>query len=377
VSRKVYDAAVIGLGAMGAATAWQLAGRGLTVAGFDALRPPHAMGSSHGRSRIIREAYFEGPAYVPLVRRAYDLWHELEASQHQQLLTICGGVMIGDPSGPLVAGARESARQHGLPVEEWSSADISTRVSAIRPGAGMIGLFEPRAGVLSPERGVQAMLEEATTLGADLRFDAPAMAVEAGDGSVTVQTQAGEPVSARLAVCAAGGWLPALLPDLALPLTIERAVQYWFQPAADDRFAPSRFPIFLLETPDDRLLYGLPDQGNGLKLAEHHGGQVSSRDDVDRRVGPDEAHRFRAFVETYLPTLPEGPVESSVCTYTNTPDGHFILDRHPVHDNIFLVSACSGHGFKFAPAIGELVADAMTGHEPRVDASFFRIGRFA
>jgi sarcosine oxidase len=362
---------------MGAATAWQLACRGLTVVGFDAFRPPHAMGSSHGRSRIIREAYFEGPAYVPLVRRAYDLWHELEASRHQQLLTICGGVMIGDPSGPLVAGARESARQHGLPVEEWSSAEISTRVSAIRPGAGMIGLFEPRAGVVSPERGVAAMLEEARTLGADLRFDTPAMAVEAGGGSVTVQTQASDPVPARVAVYAAGGWLPALLPDLALPLTIERAVQYWFQPAADDRFAPSRFPVFLLETPDDRFLYGLPDQGNGLKLAEHHGGRVSARDDVDRRVDADEAHRFRAFVETYLPTLPEGPVESEVCTYTNTPDGHFILDRHPAHANVFLVSACSGHGFKFAPAIGELVADTMTGRERRVDASFFRIGRFA
>jgi sarcosine oxidase len=377
VSRKVYDVAVIGLGAMGAGTAWQLARRGLTVIGFDAFRPPHEMGSSHGRSRIIREAYFENPVYVPLVQRAYGLWQELEAARHERLLTICGGVMIGDPSGPLVAGARESARQHGLPVEEWSSADISTRIAAIRPGAGMIGLFEPRAGVLSPERGVQAMLDEATAFGADLRFDTPVTAVASGNGTVTIETQTDGPTSAKVAVCAPGGWLPALLPDLALPLTIERAVQYWFRPADDDRFAPARFPIFLLETPDDRFLYGLPDQGNGLKLAEHHGGQLSSRDDVIRRVDVDEAHRFRAFVETYFPTLPEGPVESSVCTYTNTPDGHFVLDRHPAQANVYLVSACSGHGFKFAPAIGELVADTVTGREPRVDTRFFRIDRFA
>jgi sarcosine oxidase len=362
---------------MGAATAWQLARRGLSVVGFDAFRPPHQMGSSHGRSRIIREAYYEGPAYVPLVQRAYELWHELEAARRKHLLTICGGVMIGDPSGPLIAGARESARLHGLPVEEWSSADISARVPALRPGGGMIGLFEPRAGVLSPERSVQAMLDEAAALGADLRFDTPVATVSPDDVSVTIETQAAEPASARLAVCAAGSWLPALLPDLALPLTIERAVQYWFGPANDDRFAPSQFPIFLLETPDDRFLYGLPDQGDGLKLAEHHGGQVSSRDDVNRRVDADEAHRFRAFVETYFPTLPGGPVDASVCTYTNTPDGHFILDRHPAHPNLFLVSACSGHGFKFAPAIGELVADTLTGGDTRVDASVFGIDRFA
>jgi sarcosine oxidase len=361
---------------MGAATAWQLARRGLSVVGFDAFRPPHQMGSSHGRSRIIREAYYEGPAYVPLVQRAYELWHELEAARRKHLLTICGGVMIGDPSGPLIAGARESARLHGLPVEEWSSADISARVPALRPGGKMIGLFEPRAGVLSPERGVQAMLDEAAALGADLRFDTPVVTVSPDDVSVTIETQAVEPASARLAVCAAGSWLPALLPDLALPLTIERAVQYWFGPANDDRFAPSQFPIFLLETPDDRFLYGLPDQGDGLKLAEHHGGQVSSRDDVNRRVDADEAHRFRAFVETYFPTLPGGPVDASVCTYTNTPDGHFILDRHPAHPNLFLVSACSGHGFKFAPAIGELVADTLTGGDTRVDASVFGIDRF-
>jgi sarcosine oxidase len=377
VSGKVYDAAVIGLGAMGAGAAWQLARRGLTVVGFDAFRPPHEMGSSHGRSRIIREAYFEGAIYVPLVRRAYELWQELESAQHQTLLTICGGVMIGAPTGPLVAGARESARQHGLPVEEWSSAEISARVPAIRPGAEMVGLFEPRAGILSPERGVQAMLEAAAALGADLRYETPATAMNADGGSVTISTSRGAPTSATLAICAAGGWLPALLPELALPLTVERAVQYWFQPAADDRFAPSRFPIFLLETPDDRMLYGFPDQGHGLKLAEHHGGPLSSQDDVNRRVDADEAHRFRAFVETYFPMLPDGPAESSVCTYTNTPDGHFILDRHPAHRNIFVVSACSGHGFKFAPAIGELVADTMTGSAPRVDASVFRIGRFA
>jgi sarcosine oxidase len=376
VTGNVYDAAVIGLGAMGSATAWQIAKRGLSVVGFDAFHPPHDMGSSHGRSRIIREAYFEGPAYVPLVQRAYELWRELQSASDERLLTVCGGVMIGEPSGPLVAGARESARLHGLPVEEWSSADLSARIPAIRGSAGMVGLFEPRAGVLAPERAVAAMLARAAVNGADLRFNTPATAIEIAAGEARIHTQAGEPASAKLVVCAAGGWLPALLPDLALPLTIERAVQYWFRRTDDDRFSPAQFPIFLLETSDDRFLYGLPDLGNGLKLAEHHGGQVSSRDDVNRRVDPDEAHRFRGFVEPYFPSLPDGPVESAVCTYTNTPDGHFIIDRHPGHANVFVISACSGHGFKFAPAIGEVVAETVTGRAPRADMSPFGIGRF-
>lgn len=371
-----YDAAVIGLGAMGAGAIWQLAERGLSVVGFDAFHPPHDMGSSHGRSRIIREAYFEGAVYVPLVQRAYELWRQLEAAQRESLLTICGGVMIGEPSSPLVAGARGAAREHGVPVEEWSSADISTRIPAIRPGAGMVGVFEPRAGVLSPERGVHAMLAEAATRGADLRFNSPVTAVEPGRTAVTVEASTGT-VTARQVVCAAGGWLAALLPDLALPLTVERAVQHWFQRAADDRFAPEQFPVFLLETPDDRFLYGLPDQGHGLKLAEHHGGRISPHGEVDRRVDAAEAKQFRAFAEAYLPTLPGGPVDSSVCTYTNTPDGHFILDYHPAHANVFVVSACSGHGFKFAPAIGELVADTLTGRPRRAETNAFRIDRFA
>ncbi len=372
---RSYDAAVVGLGAMGAATAWQLARRGLTVVGFDTFHPPHEMGSSHGRSRIIREAYFEHPQYVPLVQRAYELWAQLEDAQRVRLFHASGGLMIGDPAGPLVAGARESARQHGLPVQEWSSAEISTRVPAIRPGAGMVGLFEARAGVLTPERAVTAMLDDAVAHGADLHFATPVARVDAGGGAVRIDA-AGETVAAGFAVCAAGGWLASLVPELHLPLTVERAVQYWFERAPDDRFSPAKFPVFILETADDRLLYGLPDQGHGLKLAEHHGGRVSLRDDVDRRVKEEERHRFRELVTPYFTSLTPGPVDASVCTYTNTPDGHFLLDRHPGHHEVYLLSACSGHGFKFAPAIGELVADDLVGTPTRIDMERFRLARF-
>jgi len=376
MSGQRSDVIVVGLGAMGAALAWRLARRGVRVVGLDRYHPPHALGSTHGRSRIIREAYYEHPHYVPMVQRAFGLWAELEAESRTRLYQPTGGLMIGPVDGPLVSGARTSAARHGVPVQVWSRDELAARVPALTPPADAIGLFEPRAGMLDPERAVSALLSSAAARGADLRFDAAVTGFEVVDGGVTVRTEAGERFEADQLVMAAGGWMTMLLPDLALPLVVERAVQYWFHTAGDARYAPGALPIFLLEAPDGRMLYGLPDQGHGLKLAEHHNGETSTADAIRREVSPAEPEQFLEFAAPFVPGL-GAPSATAVCFYTNTPDEHFILDRHPRHDRVYLVSACSGHGFKFAPAIGELVADEIGGRAPFTDLTPFRLSRFA
>jgi sarcosine oxidase len=368
------DLAIVGLGAMGAAIAWQGALRGLSVAGFDAFEPPHTHGSTHGHSRIIREAYFEHPQYVPLVQRAYALWGELEASARTRLFHATGGLMIGRPGRTVVEGTLRAASEHRLPVQTWSRSDIRARVPALAPDDDMIGVFEPRAGVLAPERAVSAMLDQARRAGASLHVSEPVLRWSPEPGHIDVHT-ARRHVRARRLVLAAGPWLASILGELTLPLTVERVVQYWYPTAGDDRFAPAQLPIFLLEAPDGRILYGLPDQGRGLKLAEHHGGATTTADAVEREVSSEQRAAFHAFASRWIRDLPAGPAEASVCLYTNTPDGDFLLDWHPTATGVFLCSACSGHGFKFAPAIGEAVASVVATGASSNDLAPFRLAR--
>ena len=359
---------------MGAAIVWQASVRGLSVAGFDAHEPPHTLGSTHGHSRIIREAYFEHPQYVPLVQRAFALWAELEATTATRLFQACGGLMIGRPGGVLVDGTLRAASAHRLAVQTWAADGVRERVPALAPDPDMVGIFEPRAGVLAPERALGAMLEQARQAGAHLFVSEPVRSWTSESGQVEVRS-ANRHVRARRLVLAAGPWLASIVGELVLPLTVERVVQYWYPTAGDDRFAPSRFPIFLLEAPDGRMLYGLPDQGRGLKLAEHHGGTTTTGDGVQRDVDPAERQAFDAFARQWLSHLPAEPSDASVCLYTNTADSDFLLDWHPAAPGVFICSACSGHGFKFAPAIGEAVASLVaTGTSPH-DLGPFRLAR--
>jgi sarcosine oxidase len=375
VQRLSADLVVIGLGAMGGAIAWRAARRGLTVVGIDARRPPHALGSTHGHSRIIREAYFEHPQYVPLVRRAYALWAELEHAAHTRLFHPTGGLMIGAADSPVVTGTLRAAGEHGLAVQVWSAAEIRDRVPALVPAGDMVGVFEPRAGVLAPERAVTAMLQCAAAAGATLRTDEPVLDWLQADRRVVIRTATGE-YTGRHAVVAAGAWLPSLAEGLSVPLGVERQVQYWFATEGDTRFATGALPVFLIQTPGGRMLYGLPDQGQGLKLAEHHGGTTASPDVVDREVQADEQARFLALASPWIDRLPGTPADRSVCLYTNTPDGDFVLDRHPAAPDVYVVSACSGHGFKFAPAIGDAVVSELAGEPAGIDLSPFRLSRF-
>jgi sarcosine oxidase len=368
---------IAGLGAAGSAAAFHLARRGHKVVGFDRFSPPHQFGSSTGQTRIIREAYYEHPQYVPLIQRAYACWDELERISGERLFVKTGGMMIGVPDGPLVTGARASAAQYDLPVDDLSAAEITRRFPAFRPEGEMRGVFEPRAGLLYADRCIGTHLELARASGADLHMEEPVGAWKVDAGGVSVSTARETFLVDRL-ILSAGSWVPSLLEGYALPLEIERTVQHWFSDAADaPRFQSDRFPVYLLEYEQpNQLFYGFPDTGDGVKVARHHQGRTTTADLLDRRVADEEISRMRVLLAKYLPDANGPHVRSAVCMYTNTPDRDFIIDKHPASERVLVASACSGHGFKFASAIGEALADLALGEPTRCDLSPFAIGRF-
>jgi sarcosine oxidase len=371
-----YDVIVAGLGAMGSAALHQLARRGHRALGLDRFAPPHSQGSSHGRSRIIREAYYEDPRYVPLVQRAYECWADLEAASGVTVFRRTGGLTFGPAGGELAEGARRSVAMHHLPHELLSAAEIRRRVPALQPDDDMIGVWEPRAGVLAPEAAVAAALDVARRHGAEVRLDTALLGWRAGADHVEVTTDAGTFRAARL-VLAVGAWTRQVLAELDLPLAVERNVLLWFtpEPATTD-FAPERFPVFLCEYAPGRAWYGFPDMGDGVKLALHHHGGSWDPDHLDREVGDADVGAVRALAHRYLPGANGALRETATCMYTTTPDGHFIIDRHPVHPHVVIASPCSGHGFKFASVIGEVLADLTEGKAAGFDLSAFALARF-
>jgi len=381
VSTQTYDVIVAGLGAMGSATTCELAARGSRVLGLDRFSPPHTLGSTHGQSRIIREAYYEHPTYVPLVRRAYERWAALERTTGRQVLIQTGGLSMGRPESSAVVGARTSAIEHGIPYEELSAAELRRRLPVFAADADTVAIWEPRAGVLLPEVAIEAHLQHAARLGAMIRCDEPVIRWRAeGEGRdewIAVTTPRATYYANRL-VLTVGAWTRELLPDLELPLVVERQVMLWFRPVRNPvAFTPARFPVFIWEYDTDRFWFGLPDIGDGLKLAVHHDGESTTADTVRRVVTPEDVAPVRALVRQHLPDIDGAPIASAVCLYTDTPDLHFLIDRHPAHAGVILATPCSGHGFKFASALGEVLADlALTG-KSAFDLSLFRLDRFA
>jgi sarcosine oxidase len=372
-----FDVIVVGLGAMGSATVHQLAKNGHRVLGIDRFAPPHAMGSSHGRSRIIREAYFEDPRYVPLVQRAYECWTALEAETGATLFRQTGGLMIGRPETEIVSGARLSAELHSLTHELLTAEQLQARFPAFRLSDDTVGVLEPRAGVLDPERAITAALAAATARGAAIRCNEPMLSWTATPSGVEVRTANGVYHAAKL-VLTVGAWTTSAVRELALPLVPQRNVLYWFTAANNpDAFGPDRFPIFLHEFAPGCTWYGFPDTGDGVKVALHHWGDDVNPDAMRRTVEASETEFVRSLLRQFLPDA-DGPLrETAVCMYTNAPDGHFVIDTHPDHAAVTVASPCSGHGFKFSSAIGELLAQMATDQPPRFDISLFSLSRFA
>jgi sarcosine oxidase len=373
--QRSFNAIVVGLGAAGSATASHLAQRGQRVLGLDRWSPGHAFGSSHGDTRIIREIYFEHPMYVPIVRRAYALWRELEARTGRALLREVGGLMIGPPDGEVVTGTIESAVAWKIPHEVFSAGELARRHPAFRVGPADVAVFDPRAGVLAPEDCNRAHLDLAASAGATLHFDAQVRSWCADGAGVRVSTGRDTYLADALVLCA-GARTRALLPDVPLPLDVERQTQFWFDvDPSDSRFAADGFPIWAYEFTRGQICYGFPRMARGLKAAVMHGGEsVASADEVRRTIEPAEVEPLRRALTGVLPDLATAPVrDSAVCLFTNMPDGHFLIDFHPAHPQVLISSPCSGHGFKFASAIGEIQADLITaGHSP-CDLSAFRL----
>lgn len=361
---------------MGSQSVWQLAQRGHRVLGLDRFAPPHAMGSSHGQSRIIREAYFEDPRYVPLVQRAYAVWAQLEAASGTRVFRQTGGLMLGSPDGVLIRGTQRSADLHALPHEVLSAADVARRFPVFTPTDDMVGVLEPRAGVLSPELCISAALRVAQALGATVHTGETLLGWHAVPGGLEVVTTGGRYRTASL-ILTVGAWTRETVSELALPLRVQRNVQYWFTPRRHaQHFSPDVMPVFLAEYAPGSAWYGFPDTGDGVKVAIHHHGAAVHPDTVDRDVTAEESRTMRDILDRYMPDAHGTLRDSAVCLYTNSPDEHFVIGRHPSHASVIVASPCSGHGFKFASAIGEVLADLATDREPAFDLTLFALDRF-
>jgi sarcosine oxidase len=377
-----YDVIVVGLGAMGSATTYDLAKRGLRVLGLERFTPAHDQGSSHGRSRIIRQAYMEHPDYVPLLLRAYELWAEIEQASGQSLLTITGGLMMGRAGSHVVTGSQRSAQEHNLPHEMLNADEIRRRYPEFRPNDDTVALFCPNDGLLDPEASIRAYHAQAAALGADLHFGEPMLQWQPDGDGVRVTTAQGSYHASRL-VLSVGAWAPEVMADLNLPLSVERRVLYWFEPQnGTAAFQPDRFPIYIWETPMGFDMYGFPAQDGppgGVKVAFHNIGDEDrcTPDTIDREVRPAEIARIRDMLSQTIPSLNGELLATATCMYTLTPDHHFLVGLHPQHSQVVLASPCSGHGFKFASVMGEILADLAQQGSTRHPISLFDINRFA
>ncbi len=377
--RAGYDAIVVGLGAMGSAAAYHLARRGRRVLGLDGLPPGHCLGSSHGYTRVIRKAYFENPAYVPLLQRAYELWTELSQESIEPLYQRTGGLWLGPKSAAVIDGALASASRHGVAYELLSSADVRRRFPVFTPRDDMVALFEPDAGVLFPDPCILAHLSGAARAGAYLRYDEPVLGWHAGGDHATVDTPAGR-YEAAVIVVTAGPWAPALLNSLGLPLEATRRIVGWFAPIAAEQapmFQAEACPVWICDI-DGTNIYGVPDvgDGHGLKAAIHERGPACTPETCRREIGDDEIAQLTAVLRHILPGAAGRLLEAETCLYTMTPDWHFIIDRPAAQRALVYAAGFSGHGFKFAAVIGEILADLAVCGRTSHEIAFLSPARF-
>lgn len=368
---------VIGLGATGSAALCALARRGIRALGIDQFEIGHDRGSSHGPTRMIRLAHYENAGYVPLMRRAYELWRELESIADRKFLNVTGIIEIGAADGQLVPGTITAASRHGLHHEVLDAAALMRRYTAFRVPDNFKVVLQRDGGFIEAAPAVAANIRIAVEAGAEIRTGERVLAIEPKSQGVRVKTSRGA-VEADGAIIAAGPWMSEILPELVLPLRITRQVVGWFEPENAAQFLLGRFPVFILETSHGHH-YGFPAYGRlGVKIAKHHHlGEVVDAERYDRTVSAGDEAAIRAPLAQYIPAANGRLLDAQTCLYTMTPDDTFIIDRMPGYPHIIIASPCCGHGFKFSPVVGEIVADLVTQGTTAHDIVPFRLQRFA
>lgn len=374
-----WDVIIVGLGAMGSATAYHLAQRGKRVLGIEQFTSPHDQGSSHGGSRIIRQAYWEGAEYIPLVSRASELWRKLEQDADADLLHITGGVVIGAADGELVPRTIAAARRHSIPIDVLDAKETGARFPAFAMTAGDAAVYEPGAGYLIPENCVQAHLELAARARAELRFDEKVLKWAASDGGVEVITSRGTYRGGHL-VITAGPWANEAMSGL-FPLRVTRQVMVWIEPRGGVApFFPGAFPIYVAEDVQGGApVYGFPaidGKDGGVKAAIHGSDVVCTPETVDRTVHEADLRRTIDTLRLRIPALDGRVLRAKTCLYTMTPDEHFVIGAHPQFSSCTIACGFSGHGFKFASVVGEVLADLAVDGETRHPVRLFSPGRF-
>lgn len=370
-----YDVIVVGLGATGGAALAELARRGARVLGLEQFAIGHDKGSSHGGTRIIRLGYFEHPSYVPLLHRTYALWRELEARSGRKLMHTTGIAEMGAPDSGVVSGTLYASQTHKLPHEVLTATQTMARFPAFRLPPDYICVFQPDGGFLAVEEALETNIALAKAAGADVQTGIKVRSVDEASGGVRVVAD-GESFEADQIIVSAGAWATKLFPDL--PLRVTREVIAWFEASGPALFEPSRFPVFLLESPHGQH-YGFPTFGQpGVKIAKHHHRhETVDPNAVNRVVSSSDEALIRPALADHIPAANGRLLAAKTCLYTVTPDHDFIIDRAPGSTRILIASPCSGHGFKFAPVMGEVLADLATKGVTDHDISRFRLSRFA
>jgi sarcosine oxidase len=377
MSDQAYDVIVAGVGGMGSAACWHLAQRGQRVLGLERFDLGHSMGSSHGMTRIIRLAYFEGSHYVPMVRRAHELWAETGRKAGMQLLHVTGSIDIAPEGAGFVESARQSCIEHDLPHETLDRAEIMRRFPAFALPEGQIGLWQPDGGFVASERAIFAHVGLAQAAGATIRANEPVLEWSVtGHGGVRVTTAKGQYTAGRL-VLTSGAWMDTLNTALAPHLKTVRQAIGWYSVKDPEPFRIGKMPVFIL-TVEEGNFYGFPLwEHPGFKIGgPHFAREQLDASDPSRTPSERQVRMLGTAVARYFPHATTEPLAIKGCLYTVTPDEHFVIDTIPGAEQVVFASCCSGHGYKFASAIGEILADLSAKGQSAFDLSHFSLKRF-